>query len=109
MRPIKMNAAGTRDLHPGEARAWDLAQLLAIKAWAEALNSGDIAEVEYLLAKAFTFCRETVVPVRAQVYYHAGCAYSALGKIEESASHFQRAARLDPYGNYGRLGKARIP
>jgi tetratricopeptide (TPR) repeat protein len=102
-------AAGDHDLHPGEARAWNLGQSLAILAWAEAVNSGDAKEVERRLAKAFTLCPETAVPARAQVHYHAGRAWSALGKTEESASQFQRAASLDPHGNYGRLAKAATP
>ena len=73
---------------------------------AEAVNSGDTREVERLLASAFTFCPETAVPFRAKAHYHTGRAYSALGKTEDSASQFERAASLDPNGNYGRLGKA---
>lgn len=53
------------DLHLGEARVWDLGKSLAILAWAEALSSGNATEVEHLLARAFTFCPETVVPVRS--------------------------------------------
>jgi lipoprotein NlpI len=49
------------------------------------------------------------VPFRAKVHYHAGRAYSSLGMTEESASQFERAASLDPKGNYGRLGKAAMP
>jgi tetratricopeptide (TPR) repeat protein len=97
------------DLHLGEARVWDLGKSLAILAWAEAVSAGDAAEVERLLARAFTLCPETVVPVRAQVHYYAGRAYSALGKAEDSASQFERAASLDPNGNFGRLGKAAVP
>jgi tetratricopeptide (TPR) repeat protein len=105
----KTVAPGVHDLDLGEAHAWDLGHSLATMAWAEALNSGDAAAVEYLLAKAFTFCPKAAVPVRAHVYYHAGRAYSALGKTEESVSQFERAASLDPNGNYGRLAKAAVP
>jgi tetratricopeptide (TPR) repeat protein len=100
---------GVHDLDSCEARTWNLGQSRAILAWAEAENSGDAEEVEWSLAKAFTLCPETAVPVGAQVRYHAGRAYSALGDAEESASQFERAASLDPHGNYGRLAKAALP
>ena len=79
---------------------------MAVLAWAEAVNAGDAAEVERLLAKAFTLCPENAVPVRARVHYHAGRAYASLGKREEGAGQFERAASVDPEGIYGRLGKA---
>jgi tetratricopeptide (TPR) repeat protein len=98
--------AGVRDLHLSEAHAWNLGESLATLAWAEAVNSGDSAEVERLLARAFTLCPENAVPVRAKVHYHAGRAYASLGKREKSASQFERAGSVDPKGIYGRLGKA---
>jgi len=98
--------AGVHDLHVSEARAWNLGESLATLAWAEAVNSGNAAEVERLLARAFTLCPEDAVPVRAKVHYHAGRVYASLGKREESTGQFERAARIDPKGIYGRLGKA---
>jgi tetratricopeptide (TPR) repeat protein len=102
----KMVDPGVYDLYISDARAWDLGRSLATLAWAGAVHSGDIANVERLLARAFTLCPESVVPVRAQVHYYAGRAYSALGKTKEGASEFERAASVDPNGNYGRLGQA---
>jgi tetratricopeptide (TPR) repeat protein len=82
---------------------------LATLAWAEAVNGGNAAKVEHWLEKAFPLCPETCVPVRAKVHHHAGRAYAALGKADESAREFERAASLDPKGNYGRLAKAAMP
>lgn len=96
-------APNAQDLHPPQVRDWELGRSLSLLAWAVALYSKDAAEVEYLLAKAFTTCSYLTKPVSAQAHYHAGRAYAALGKIEKSASHFEQAANLDPNGNYGRL------
>jgi tetratricopeptide (TPR) repeat protein len=93
-----------------ESRDISTAESLATLAWAEAVNSGSEAgEVERLLSKAFTLCPETTVPVRAKLHYLAGRAYAALGKTEESAREFERAAKLDPKGTYGRSAKAAMP
>jgi tetratricopeptide (TPR) repeat protein len=97
-----------------EARDWNLGESLATLAWAEVVNARDAAKVddltehlaEHWLIRAFRLCPETAVPVRAKVHYHAGLAYSALRKTEESFSQFERAASLDPNGHYGRLAKA---
>jgi tetratricopeptide (TPR) repeat protein len=95
---------------PGaESRDINLSESLAMLAWAEAVNAGAAAEVERLLSRAFTLCPETTVPVRAELHYLAGRAYAALGKSEESAREFERAAKLDPNGNYGRSAKAAMP
>jgi tetratricopeptide (TPR) repeat protein len=93
--------AENRDHNTGES--------LATLAWAEAVNGGNAAKVEHWLEKAFPLCPETTVPVRAELHYVAGRAYAALGKTEESAREFERAATLDPKGNYGRLAKAAMP
>jgi len=95
---------------PGaESRDINFSESLATLAWAEAVNSGAAAEVERLLSKAFTLCPETTVPVRAELHYLAGRAYAAQGKTDESAREFERAAKLDPHGNYGRSAKAAMP
>lgn len=93
--------AEVRDLNVGAA--------LATLAWAEAVNGGNAAKVERWLEKAFPLCPETCVPVRAKVHHHAGRAYAALGKTDESVREFERAASLDPKGTYGRLAKAAKP
>ncbi len=92
-----------------ENRDLNTAESLATLAWAEAVNSRNAAEVERLLSKAFTLCPETTVPIRAELHYLAGRAYAALGKTDESAREFERAAKLDPHGNCGRSAKAAMP
>jgi tetratricopeptide (TPR) repeat protein len=89
-----------------ESRDLNTAESLATLAWAEAVNGGDVPKVEHWLEKAYALCPETIVPVRAQIHYHAGRAYSALGKTKASVWEFERAAKLDPHGNYGRLAKS---
>jgi tetratricopeptide (TPR) repeat protein len=91
-----------------EARDLNTAESLATLAWAEAANGANVAKVEQWFEKALALCPEAMVPVRAELEYHAGCAYAALGKTEESAWEFERAAKLDPHGNYGRLAKAAL-
>lgn len=94
--------------HPATSEIHDLnlAEALATMAWAVAAYSGDAAEVDRLLERAFTLCPETTRPIRAQLHYHAGRAYSALGRTADSVSHFSRAASCDPTGNCGRLGRS---
>jgi tetratricopeptide (TPR) repeat protein len=89
-----------------EGHDLNLAEALATLAWVISVDSADAAEVDRLLARAFTLCPETSRPVRANLHYHAGLACAALGKAEESAGHFERAVSVDPNGNFGRLAKA---
>jgi tetratricopeptide (TPR) repeat protein len=87
----------------------NLAEALATLAWAVAAGSGDRAEVDKLVAEALTLCTEDRKPVLAQLRYHAGRAYAALGMAEKSAEHFRHAVALDPQGNFGRLARAAAP
>jgi len=82
-------------------------EALATLAWAVAEHSKDAAEVERLLAEALPLCGNESRPIRAQLHYHAGRAYSALGQMEMSARQFEQAAQIDPHGNYGRLARTR--
>lgn len=85
----------------------NLGMALATLAWAAAVHSGDAAEVDRLTAAAVQLSGEDTKSVMSQVHYHAGMAYAALGKTEESARHFERAAAADPRGNFGRLAQQR--
>lgn len=80
-------------------------EALSTLAWAVAEHSKDTAEVERLLAEALPLCGNESRPIRAQLHYHAGRAYAALGLKEKSAWHFEQAAAIDPRGNYGRLAR----
>ncbi|HET8549986.1 MAG TPA: tetratricopeptide repeat protein [Bryobacteraceae bacterium] len=84
----------------------NLSESLATLAWAVAALSGNAEEVERLLSEAFALCGTDVKPVLAQLHYHAGRAYSALGKPEKGSHHFVEAVRADPAGNFGRLARA---
>jgi len=99
---------GPRSSPRGEARTWNLGQSLAVLAWAEAVNSGDAAEVGALLGQSFHAlpgdqqCRRG----RKCIITRAG-AWSALGKTEESASQFERGGEpgspWQPTGDWQRL------
>jgi len=81
-------------------------EALATLAWAVAEHFKDAAEVERLLAEALPLCGNESRPIRAQLYYHAGRAYAALGQTETSTRQFEQAMAIDPHGNYGRLARA---
>lgn len=81
----------------------NLGEALATLAWAAAAASGDRAEVDSLVAEAVPLMTGgDSNPTCAQVQYHAGQAYAALGDTAKSAEHFETAARLDPNGIWGR-------
>ena len=92
----------TREIHD-----LNLSESLAALAWAVAAYSGDGAEVERLVGRSLALCPETTRPIRAEVLFHAGMAYAALGREEESARYFASAAETDPRGNFGRLARGR--
>lgn len=80
----------------------NLAESLAILAWALARNHGDPAEVDRAVKEAFALADATK-PILTELHYAAGQAYAALGNAGESSRHFQRGVEIDPVGNYGRL------
>jgi len=82
-----------------------LGEDLAVLAWAVAVNSGDVGEVESLLTEAFPLCGTKTKPVLAELHYHAGRAYEALGISEKTREHFRQAIEADPKGIFGRLAR----
>src|SRR5437899_1848478 len=78
---------------------------LAVLAWAVAVNSGDVGEVESLLTEAFPLCGTKTKPVLAELHYHAGRAYEALSIPEKTREHFRQAIEADPKGIFGRLAR----
>jgi len=106
VRRARAAAAADEAVRKGQESAdMNLAESLAVQAWAVAAYSGDEAEVKVHLARAFELCPETTKPVRAGLHYHAGCAYRLLGDERGAAAEFERAAVCDPNGNFGRLGR----
>jgi tetratricopeptide (TPR) repeat protein len=85
---------------------FNLGEASAALAWAVAVQSRDGAEVDKLVARAMLLCREESKPLAAQVNYHAGMAYAALGNTSQSAHYFRAAAEVDPSGNFGRRATA---
>lgn len=91
---------------PKEALDKRLGEDFAVLAWATAANSGDVHEVESLLAKAFPLCGTKTKPILAQIHYHAGKAYETLKMTEKAREHFRHAMEIDPQGIFGRLASA---
>ncbi len=91
---------------PKEALDKRLGEDFAILAWAIAANSGDVHEVESLLAKVFPLCGTKTKPVLAQIHYHAGKAYETLNMRQKARDHFHQAMQIDPQGIFGRLANA---
>jgi len=88
---------------PKEALATRLGEDLATLAWAVAVNSADITQVDSLLAEAFPLCGTRSKPILAQIHYHAGRAYEALKIPEKARDHFRQAGEIDTQGIFGRL------
>jgi tetratricopeptide (TPR) repeat protein len=86
-----------------EAHNFRIAEDASLLAWAIAANSGDVQEVEALLAEAFPLTANSAKPIQAQVHFYAGQAYAALKMQERSASQFSQASKVDPQGQFGRL------
>jgi tetratricopeptide (TPR) repeat protein len=84
----------------------NLSESLAIYAWALARSGASQSEVDPALNEAFQLCGESTKPTLAELHYFAGYAHANLRNIAESRRHFQRAAKVDPLGNYGRLAES---
>jgi tetratricopeptide (TPR) repeat protein len=90
-------------------RDTNLAEDLATLAWAVAVASHDGAEVDRLVAEAVSLVGSLAVTSCAQVQYHSGLAYAALGDRGRSAQHFKEAARIDQRGRWGRAARMADP
>jgi len=84
----------------------NFAEELATLAWAVAEASKDREQVDKLLARAIPLAK-IGVSTKAQVHYHAGCAYAALGDTHKSTEYFARAASIDRLGRWGRAARNR--
>lgn len=91
-----------------EAKNLNLSEDLATLAWAVAEASRDESEVDRLVHEAVPLVGSGTVSSAAQVHYHAGRAYAALGKAAKSEFHFGEAARMDPNGHWGRAAEKRL-
>jgi tetratricopeptide (TPR) repeat protein len=85
-----------------------IAEDASLLAWAIAANSGDVQEVEALLAEAFPLSANSAKPIQAQVHFYAGKAYAALNMQEKSASQFSEASKVDPQGQFGRMARTML-
>jgi len=83
-----------------------LGEDIAVLAWASATNGVDSEQVASMLAESIGLCEGSSVPTQAQLHYHAGSAYMALRKTNDSRRHFAKAAEIDPQGSFGRMARA---
>jgi len=91
----------SRGLAP-ETKVANLSAELATLAWALAVSSRNVAEVDKLVAEADSLCAGIPVSSTAQVHVLSGLAYAAIGDEVKRARHFETAARVDPNGIWGR-------
>jgi tetratricopeptide (TPR) repeat protein len=84
---------------------YNLGEELATLAWAVAESSKDRAEVDRLVGEALPLVGKRAAVPAAQVRYHAGLAYAALGASARSRDLFEEAASIDPHGIWGRAAR----
>lgn len=101
---------GTAEALTPEIHNSNLAEAQATLAWAIAENSagnpGVAEEVEQLLSRAFPMGLSDSTATLAELHYHAGRAYLALGLTEKAAEHLRKAEAADPQGNIARLARS---
>jgi tetratricopeptide (TPR) repeat protein len=89
-----------------EVHDHNLGEDLATLAWAVAAATHDEPEVDRLVAEAVPLVDGGPTSSVAQVHYHSGRAYAALGDTGKSAHHFEEAARADRQGLWGQAARA---
>ena len=85
-----------------------LCESVSVLAWAHAVNTKDEWEVGKLEREAKALLDITNKPAAGLVYFSFGKAYFALGKLAQSSESFEKAAKVEPQGNYGRWSKEAI-
>jgi tetratricopeptide (TPR) repeat protein len=90
-----------------DSKNLNLAEDTATLAWAVAVHLHDVTEVDRL-DSSITLPAITPVSSNAQIHYHLGQAYAALGNSAASAKHFEYAAMVNANGIYGRAAAAMI-
>jgi tetratricopeptide (TPR) repeat protein len=103
LRAVEIDRAETA--LDAKTRNANLAEDLAVLAWAVAATSADVSRVNDLINEALPLCSDETKPTLAKLHYHAGRAYSTLKMPEKSVYHFKQASGLDPQGSFGRLAR----
>jgi tetratricopeptide (TPR) repeat protein len=98
-RPVQDASLEVHDMNLGA----DLATL----AWVVAVALQDKAHVDQLAAEALSFADDLPVADSAQIHFHSGLAFAALGDASRSMQCFMEAAQIDPQGRWGRAARAR--
>jgi len=91
-----------------EVRAVNLGKGTAILAWATAAYSRSASDMASLVTEAINSVGNSSVSSTARVHYHSGCAWAELGDLQASALQYQKAAKLDPQGEWGRAARAAL-
>jgi tetratricopeptide (TPR) repeat protein len=88
-----------------DSKSVNLAEETATLAWAVAVHLHDATEVDRL-DSSISMPAITPHSSMAQIHWHLGQAYAALGKSDVSARHFEHAAMVDGNGIWGREAAA---
>jgi tetratricopeptide (TPR) repeat protein len=88
-----------------EFRQFNMAENLAAMAWAVAASTQNEGEVDRLVEEALPLASGKGVATRAEVHFHAACAYAEIGVSVKSTKHFTQAATADPHGRWGKSAK----
>jgi tetratricopeptide (TPR) repeat protein len=88
-----------------DVKAMNLGLDLATLAWAVAVHTHDMTEVDRLAEEV---AQPAITPVctQARVNYQFGKAWAALGDSARSSAHFRHAAQVDPNGIWGKASAA---
>jgi tetratricopeptide (TPR) repeat protein len=105
-RAVSCEKASTES--SAEILKWNLGEQLATLAWATAVASHDTTAVALLAGEAVASVEGGGTESTAQVEYQLGCAFTQLGDQQTAAQHYGEAARVDPNGHWGRVGKAAL-
>ena len=99
---VSVNLENRLQVSSPDSLDMSLCESVSVLAWAHAANTKDEWEVGKLEREAKALLDVTNKPAAGMVYFSFGKAYLALDKLAQSAENFEKAARLEPQGNYGR-------
>lgn len=98
----------TAHLAEQELHQNNLSADLATLAWVVAVYAKDAESVQAIAEESVSFAGYKNIALLGQVNYHLGLAYNALGDQPRSSQHWDRAARIDKQGYWGRSAQASL-
>ncbi len=99
---VSVNLENRLQVSAPDSLDMSLCESVSVLAWAHAVNTKDEWEVGKLERECRALLDVTNKPAAGLVYFSFAKAYLALGKLAQSAESFEKAARAEPQGNYGR-------